>query len=84
MDMVTLLIHKTLVRRLVTLARGMGLSPTALANPWLEAAVNEEERRLVRDRQVARELDAVLVRAIRRREYDGQAGAPRGRTPPPP
>jgi hypothetical protein len=65
MDRVTPRIHKVLVRRLATLARRMGLSPTALANLWLEAAVNEEERRL------ARELEAVLVRAIRRGEYDG-------------
>jgi hypothetical protein len=59
-----------LMRRLDQLARRTGLSPTALGNLLLEAAVTEEERRLARDQRVAKALEAVLVRAILRGEYD--------------
>jgi hypothetical protein len=58
----------------------MGLSTTALANLWLEAAVNDEERRLARDQRVTRELEVVLVRAILRGEDDRSARTP-GVTP---
>jgi hypothetical protein len=36
----------------------------------LKAAVNQAERQLARDQRVAKELEAVLVRAILRGEYD--------------
>jgi predicted transcriptional regulator len=58
------------VRRLDRLARQTGLSTTALATPFLEAAVNRAERQLARDQRVAKELEAILVRAILRGEYD--------------
>jgi predicted transcriptional regulator len=80
MDMSTLMIHQELRRRLDRLAKRMGLSTTALANLWLEAAVNDEERRLARDQRVTRELEAVLVRAILRGEDDRSARTP-GVTP---
>ena len=80
MDMSTLMIPKELRRRLDRLAKRMGLSTTALANLWLEAAVNDEERRLARDQRVTRELEAVLVRAILRGEDDRSARTP-GVTP---
>jgi hypothetical protein len=70
MDMSTLMIHKELMRRLDKLAKRTGLSTSALANLLLEAAVNDEERRLARDQRVTRELEAVLIRAILRGEYD--------------
>ena len=78
--MSTLMIHQELRRRLDRLAKRMGLSTTALANLWLEAAVNDEERRLARDQRVTRELEAVLVRAILRGEDDRSARTP-GVTP---
>jgi hypothetical protein len=84
MDRVTRMIPRALGRRLDTLARRVGLSTTALGSLLLEAAVNDEERRLARDQRVARELEAILVRAILRGGYDGQAGAPRSRPPPHP
>lgn len=80
MDMSTLMIPKELRRRLDRLAKRMGLSTTALANLWLEAAVHDEERRLARDQRVTRELEAVLVRAILRGEDDRSARTP-GVTP---
>lgn len=79
-DMSTLMIHQELRRRLDRLAKRMGLSTNALANLWLEAAVNDEERRLARDQRVTRELEAVLVRAILRGEDDRSARTP-GVTP---
>jgi hypothetical protein len=66
----TLVIHKELMRRLDQLARRTGLSPTALGNLLLEAAVTEEERLRARDQRVAKEVEEVLVRAILRGEYD--------------
>jgi predicted transcriptional regulator len=78
--MSTLMIHQELRRRLDRLAKRMGLSTTALANLWLEAAVHDEERRLARDQRVTRELEAVLVRAILRGEDDRSARTP-GVTP---
>lgn len=78
--MSTLMIHQELRRRLDRLAKRMGLSTNALANLWLEAAVNDEERRLARDQRVTRELEAVLVRAILRGEDDRSARTP-GVTP---
>jgi hypothetical protein len=66
----TLVIHKVLMRRLDQLARRTGLSPTALGNLLLEAAVTEEERLRARDHRVAKALEDVLVRAILRGEYD--------------
>jgi len=80
MDMSMLMIPKELRRRLDRLAKRMGLSTTALANLWLEAAVHDEERRLARDQRVTRELEAVLVRAILRGEDDRSARTP-GVTP---
>jgi predicted transcriptional regulator len=80
MDMSTLMIPKELRRRLDRLAKRMGLSTTALANLWLEAAVHDEERRLARGQRVTRELEAVLVRAILRGEDDRSARTP-GVTP---
>jgi predicted transcriptional regulator len=79
-DMSTLMIPKELRRRLNRLATRMGLSTTALANLWLEAAVHDEERRLARDQRVTREREAVLVRAILRGEDDRSARTP-GVTP---
>jgi len=76
MDGATLMIRQDLVRRLDQLAKRTGLSTTALANLFLEAAVNDEERMLARDQRVTRELEAILVRAILRGEYDGPARAP--------
>jgi hypothetical protein len=73
------MIHKELRRRLATLARRVGLSTTALGNLLLEAALNAEERRFAREQRAVKDLEAILVRAILRGEYDGQAGAPRGR-----
>jgi predicted DNA-binding protein len=78
--MSTLMIPKELMRRLDRLAKRMGLSTTVLVNLWLEAAVNDEERRLARDQRVTRELEAVLVRAILRGEDDRSARTP-GVTP---
>jgi hypothetical protein len=66
----TLMIHKELRRRLNTLARRVGLSTTALGNLLLEAAVNEEERRFAREQRAAKDLEALLVRAILRGDYD--------------
>jgi hypothetical protein len=66
----TLMIHKALLRRLDTLARRVGLSTTALGNLLLEAAVNEEERRFAREQRAAKDLEAILVRAILRGDYD--------------
>ena len=80
MDMSTLMIHQEFRRRLDRLAKRMGLSTTALANLWLEAAVHDEERCLARDQRVTRELEAVLVRAILRGEDDRSARTP-GVTP---
>jgi predicted transcriptional regulator len=70
MDGATLMIRQDLVRRLDQLARRTGLTTTALANLLLEAAVNDEERRLAHDQRVTRELEAILVRAILRGDYD--------------
>jgi DNA-binding transcriptional MocR family regulator len=80
MDMSTLMIPKELMRRLDRLTTRMGLSTPALANLWLEAAMNDEERHLARDQRVTRELEAVLVRAILRSEDDRSARTP-GVTP---
>jgi predicted transcriptional regulator len=66
MAMSTLMIHKALMRRLDKLAKRTGLSTSALAHLWLEAAVNEEERRLARDQRVTRKLKAVLDRFLSR------------------
>ncbi len=70
------MIHKELRRRLDTLARRVGLSTTALGNLLLEAALNAEERRFAREQRAARDLEAILVRAILWGEYNGNAGAP--------
>jgi predicted transcriptional regulator len=66
----TLTVRQDLVRRLDTLARRTGLTTPALANLFLEAAVNQAEQQLARDQRVAKELEAILVRAILRGEYD--------------
>lgn len=65
-----LMIHKELRRRLDTLARRVGLSTTALGNLLLEAALNAEERRFAREQRAAKDLEAVLVRAILQGDYD--------------
>jgi predicted transcriptional regulator len=70
MNGATLTIRRDVVRRLDKLARRTGLTMTALANLFLEAAVNSAEQQLARDQRVAKELEAVLVRAILRGEYD--------------
>ncbi len=70
LDVPTLMIHKALLRRLDTLARRVGLSTTALGNLLLEAAVNEEERRFAREQRAAKDLEAILVRAILRGDDD--------------
>lgn len=70
MDRSTLMIHKALMRRLDKLARHTGLTTTALANLFLEAAVNHAEQQLARDQRVAKELEAILVRAILRGDDD--------------
>jgi predicted transcriptional regulator len=70
MTAVTLTIRQDLLRRLGTLARRTGLTPTALAHLFLEAAVNQAEQQLARDQRVAKDLEAILVRAILRGEYD--------------
>jgi hypothetical protein len=64
------MIHKALLRRLDTLARRVGLSTTVLGNLLLEAAVNEEERRFAREQRAAKDLEAILVRAILQGDYD--------------
>jgi predicted transcriptional regulator len=81
---VTLVIRKDLVRRLDRIASRAGLSTTALANLFLEAAVNEEERWLARDQRVIKELEAILVHAILNGDDDGNAAERprRHRTPP--
>jgi predicted transcriptional regulator len=66
----TLTVRQDLMRRLDKLARRMGLTTPALANLFLEAAVNHAEQQLARDQRVAKELEAILVRAILRGEYD--------------
>jgi hypothetical protein len=66
----TLTIRQDVVRRLDTLARRTGLTTTALANLFIEAAVNQAEQQLARDQRVVKELEAILVRAILRGEYD--------------
>jgi hypothetical protein len=76
----TLMIHKALLRRLDTLARRAGVSTTVLGNLLLEAAVNEEERRFAREQRVARELEAILVRAILRGDYKPAATGPHERS----
>ena len=68
--MPTLMIYKALLRRLDTLARRVGLSTTTLGNLLLEAAVNEEERRFAREQRAAKDLEALLVRAILQGDYD--------------
>jgi predicted transcriptional regulator len=83
MDVSTLMIRKDLVRRLDRIARRAGLSTTALANLWLEAAVNGEERWLARDQRVIKELEAILVRAILNGDYNGNVGEPQRRHQPP-
>jgi predicted transcriptional regulator len=65
----TLTIRQDVVRRLDTLARRTGLTTPVLANLFLEAAVNHAEQQLARDQRVAKELEAILVRAILRGEY---------------
>jgi hypothetical protein len=67
---VTLVIRTDVVRRPDRLARHTGLTTTALANLFLEAAVNRAEQQLARDQWVAKELEAILVRTILRGEYD--------------
>jgi hypothetical protein len=64
----TLTIRPDLVRRLDTRARRTGQTAPALATLVLEAAVNQAEPQLARDRRVAQALEAVLVRAILRGE----------------
>jgi hypothetical protein len=64
------MIHKELQRRLDTLARRVGLSTTALGNLLLEAALNAEERRFAREQRAVKDLEAILVRAILRGDYD--------------
>jgi hypothetical protein len=71
------MIHKELLRRLTTLARRVGLSTTALGNLLLEAAVNDEERRFAREQRAAKDLEAILVRAILRGDYDPTTSATR-------
>jgi hypothetical protein len=66
----TLMIQKELLRRLDTLARRVGLSTTVLGNLLLEAAVNDEERRFAREQRAAKDLEAILVRAILRGDDD--------------
>ena len=85
-DVPPLMIPKELLRRLDALARRMGLPTAALGTLLLEAAVNEEERRFARERRAAQELEAVLVRAILRGDYDPAAGTHKvsGRSGPPP
>jgi hypothetical protein len=65
-----LTIRQDLVRRLDRLARRTGLTTTALANLLLEAATNHAEQQLARDQRVAKELEAILVRAILRGDYN--------------
>jgi predicted transcriptional regulator len=84
MEGVTRVIRTDVVRRLDRIARRAGLSATALANRFLEAAVNHEERRLARDQRVIQELEAVLVRAMLHGADDGNTDAPPRRQPPPP
>lgn len=79
MEGVSLVIRTDVVRRLDRLARHAGLNPTALANRFLEAAVNRAEQQLARDQRVAKELEAILIRAILRGEYDPATSV----TPPP-
>jgi hypothetical protein len=69
-DVSMLMIHKALLRRLDILARRVGLSTTALGNLLLEAAVNAEERRFAREQRAAKDLEAILVRAILRGDDD--------------
>jgi hypothetical protein len=64
------MIHTQLRRRLDTLAKRVGLSTTALGNLLLEAAVKEEERRFAREQRAAKDLEAILVRAILRGDDD--------------
>jgi hypothetical protein len=64
------MIHKELLRRLDTLARRVGLSTTALGNLLLEAAVNADDRRFAREQRAAKDLEAILVRAILRGDDD--------------
>jgi hypothetical protein len=64
------MIYTQLRRRLDTLAKQVGLSTTALGNLLLEAAVNAEERRFAREQRAAKDLEAILVRAILRGDYD--------------
>ena len=78
--MPTLMIHTQLRRRLDTLAKRVGLSTTALGNLLLEAAVNEEERRFAREQRAAKDLEAILVRAILRGDYDPAASVTRERS----
>jgi predicted transcriptional regulator len=84
MDSSMITIRQDLVRRLDTLARRTGLTTMAFAHLLLEAAVNQAEQQLAHDDRVARELEAILVRAILNGDYDGHAGAPRGPHPPQP
>jgi hypothetical protein len=71
----TLMIQKALLRRLDILARRVGLSTTALGNLLLEAAVNAEERRFAREQRAAKDLEAILVRAILRGDDDPATSA---------
>jgi hypothetical protein len=84
MDVLTLAIRKDLVRRLDRIAKRAGLSTTALANLFLEAAVNDEERWLARDQRVIKELEAIPVRAMLNGDDDGNAAERqcRHRNPP--
>lgn len=84
--MPTLVIHKALLRRLDTLARRVGLTTTALGNLLLEAAVNAEERRFAREQRAVKDLEAILMRAIRRGDYEPATSATHersGRSGPP-
>jgi hypothetical protein len=83
MEVLTLVIRKDLVRRLDRIARRAGLSTTARANLFLEAAVNDEERWMARDQRVIKELEAILVRAILNGDDDGNDGEPQRRHRPP-
>jgi hypothetical protein len=78
MNSATLTVRQDLMRRLDTLARRTGLTTTMLAHLFLEAAVNQAEQQVARDRRVVKDLEAVLVRAILKGEYDpATSGTPR-------
>jgi hypothetical protein len=65
-------IEPALFERLSKLAQRKCLSVTRLAHLYLEMAVNYEERMRAEDTRVARELEAILVRAIWRNAQGGE------------